>query len=92
MHGAHVNDGAAAPRVPHQGQTSFRREECAVKMDSQNALPLIEAEFFHRTHNLGAGIADENVDAAEPGSHRRDGLADAFLNRHVHGQRDGLAA
>ena len=56
------------PPVPccvHLPQRRAGGEERAVEMDGEQLLPFGERELVERRHDLDAGIADQDVDAAE---------------------------
>jgi len=74
------------------GRQAFGGEKRAVQMDREHLLPLGEGELLDRMHDLDAGIADEDVDAAERGDRRRNARVDRLFAAHVHGYTDGLAA
>jgi hypothetical protein len=61
-------------------------------VDGQHLLPVREAELLERMDDLDAGVADQDVDAAE-GSHRRlhRGVHLVFVG-HVGADADRLAA
>ena len=92
MHRAHVDDASAATRPVHVRQARARGEECAVEVDRQHLLPVGEREILQRVHDLDAGIADKDVDAAECGDRRRHARVDRFLAGDVHRDPDGLPA
>ena len=83
---------AAAARLVHVRQAGARGEKCAVEMDREHLLPFGVGELLERMHDLDAGIAHQDVDAAERRDHRRHAGVDGFFVRHVHRDADRLAA
>ena len=67
VHRAHVDDAAAAAGLVHVRQAGLGREEGAVEVDRQHLLPVGVAELLDRMDDLDAGVADQDVDAAERG-------------------------
>ena len=65
MHRAHVDDAAAGPAAYMRCRHGARGQEGAVEMDRQHLLPLGEFELLERRDDLDAGVADQDVDAAE---------------------------
>jgi len=61
-------------------------------MDREHLLPLGEGELLDRMHDLDAGIADEDVDAAERIDCRRHAHVDKVFTGDIHRNADGLAA
>ena len=76
----------------HLAQRRARGEERAVEMDCQHLLPFREFEFVDRRHDLDAGIADEDVDAAERGDRLRHAGFDFGFTRDIHRHAERLAA
>jgi hypothetical protein len=72
-------------------QAGLGGEEGAVQVDGEHLLPLGELELLDRVHDLDAGIADQDVDAAEGrGASSTAGIHLVFV-RHVHRDADRLA-
>jgi len=74
------------------GRQAFGGEKRAVQMDREHLLPLGEGELLDRMHDLDAGIADEDVDAAERIDCRRHAHVDKVFTGDIHRNADGLAA
>ena len=66
-------------------------QERAVEMDRQHLLPVGEAELLDRMDDLDAGVADQDVDAAECRNGFRDAGVDRRLVRDVHCDADGAS-
>ncbi len=53
-------------------------------MDGEQLLPFGEGKLIERRHDLDAGVADEDVKAAEGLDHLRDAGLHLLFGRHVH--------
>ena len=68
------------------------REERTVEVDREHLLPFRVAELFDRVDDLDAGVADENVDAAEVTDRGVHAVAHLSLIADVHRHAHGHAA
>ncbi len=65
MHRAHVDDASAAALLVHLLERRARGEKGAVETDGEQLLPFGEGKLVKRRHDLDAGVADEDFEAAE---------------------------
>lgn len=85
-------DDAAIAAAHHAGNHRLAAMEHAVQIDIEDALPFLDGIVGDGgVHAGNAGVADQDVDAAQ----RRDGLLLGFGHRvivgHVHRHADGVA-
>jgi len=92
MHRAHVDDRAALLLRVHRLEAGAGGQEGAVEVDREHLLPGLERHLVHRADHLHAGIADQDVDAAELAHDALHTGLHLRLAGDVHGDADGLAA
>mmetsp|Transcript_49009 Transcript_49009/g.115128 ORF Transcript_49009/g.115128 Transcript_49009/m.115128 type:complete len:426 (+) Transcript_49009:554-1831(+) len=87
---AHVDDGAALATSDHVLHAGAGGQESTVQVDGNHLAPVGVAEVLHRMHDLDAGVAHQDVDAAKvlgAGPHRR---VDLGLVADIHPNAKGL--
>src|SRR5262249_46824070 len=87
---AHEQDRAAALLPDHVPHARARREEAAVEVDGDDLAPVGEGEINDVVDVLYAGVADEDIDAAEQQRCSFSAAIDLSLAGDVHSDVDGV--
>jgi hypothetical protein len=87
-----IRNGARSEIDLGQVPRRQRREEGAVEVDGNHAPPFGEAEVLDRMHDLDAGVADQDVHAAEGGDGALHGCFHLGFAGDVHHHAERLAA
>ena len=74
------------------GQRFAGNEKRAARVGVENIVPLFEGEAFERSRSEGAGVVDENVEAAELGDDSGDCSAYRGFGAHIARRGDSAAA
>ena len=77
------------PVFVHLLQSGAGGQEGPVKVDREQALPILKLELVQRLDRLDTGVADQDIDAAQTLGDLRHAGVDLRLVGHIHLDADG---